>query len=268
MLNSSFYPATRQTNKLLVMLHGFISDQRTFESHLPVLTQEANVLLVDLPGHGKDDSKVDHEWNFNFINQSLDELFTEYQEYHLYLHGYSMGGRVALNYAICGKLPLKGLILESTTAGIKQYDHQQERLLVDQSRAKVLDIAGLEVFVNDWEKLPLFYTQKTLPRDKQRAIRQLRLDQDPNRLAKALRDYGTGRMPNLWSNLNTIECDTLILVGELDQKFCSIAKQLEEGIPATDKEIVSNVGHTINVEDGEKFDRIVISFLNKEDKHV
>ena len=27
---------------------------------------------------------------------------------------------------------------------------------MDAARAKVLEIAGLDIFVNDWEKLPLF----------------------------------------------------------------------------------------------------------------
>ena len=31
-----------------------------------------------------------------------------------------------------------------------------ERQRVDDARAKVLNLAGIEVFVNDWEKLPLF----------------------------------------------------------------------------------------------------------------
>ena len=29
----------------------------------------------------------------------------------------------------------------------------------------------------------------------------MRLSQDPHKLAKALRDYGTGQMPNLWEQM-------------------------------------------------------------------
>ena len=86
-------------------------------------------------------------------------------------------------------------------------------------RAKVLDIVGLEVFVNDWEKLPLFYTQYELDKDKKSAIREMRLSQDPHKLAKALRDYGTGQMPNLWEQIGNIQIPCFILTGELDQNL-------------------------------------------------
>ena len=47
----------------------------------------------------------------------------------------------------------------------------------------------------------------------------MRLSQDPNRLAKALRDYGTGVMPNLWPMISQITTPTCIIVGELDKSF-------------------------------------------------
>ncbi len=43
-------------------------------------------------------------------------------------------------------------------------------------------------------------------------------------MAKALRDYGTGQMPNLWPRLKEIKVPTLILAGEYDEKFVQIAK--------------------------------------------
>ena len=67
-----------------------------------------------------------------------------------------MGGRVALYYAIHGNETLSGLLLVSTSAGIQNETDKVERAQVDAARAKVLEIAGLDIFVNDWEKLPLF----------------------------------------------------------------------------------------------------------------
>ena len=50
----------------------------------------------------------------------------------------------------------QGCFLESTSAGIQNETDKVERAQVDAARAKVLEIAGLDIFVNDWEKLPLF----------------------------------------------------------------------------------------------------------------
>lgn len=50
------------------------------------------------------------------------------------------------------------------------------------------------------------------------------MNQDPNRLAKALRDYGTGQMPNLWPLLSQVDIPTFIMAGELDEKFVKLHK--------------------------------------------
>lgn len=267
MLNYKFYQAKCDTDELLVMLHGFISDQQAFSKHVCVLQEKLNILTVDLPGHGQDDSDTNQTWDFPFITNQLDELLKSFQSYQLFLHGYSMGGRIALYYVIEGEITLAGLILESTSPGIEELEDRNERQLVDQARAKVLEIAGLEIFVNDWEKLPLFYTQNELDKSIKKEIRDMRLRQNPLRLAKALRDYGTGQMPNLWPKLKQIKVPTCIIVGVLDGKFCKIAKQMETMIHNTELNEIERSGHTVHVEEFAEFDRIVLGFIHKEEQN-
>ena len=175
-----------------------------------------------------------------------------------------MGGRVALYYTIYGQYEIKQLILESTSPGIADEALRKERQAIDQARGRVLEIAGIEVFVNDWEKLPLFQTQYLLDDNKKQAMRRMRLSQDPNKLAKALRDYGTGHMPNLWGDIKRIKSDCLILAGELDEKFVNTAKKMAQEIKNYQIRILKNVGHTIHVEDEAEFDTIVLGFLKEE----
>lgn len=267
MLNYNFHSAQKDSNKLLVLLHGFISDHTSFDHLLSSFNNDVNVLTIDLPGHGNDETTRDEEWNFNAMSHYLDDTLQAFSSYDIYLHGYSMGGRVALYYALNGKITVHGLILESTSAGIDSDGNRVERQQVDKARAKVLDIAGLEVFVNDWEKLPLFQTQYDLDKSIQRRIRTMRMNQDPNRLAQALRDYGTGNMPNLWHKIHNIKVPTLIIVGELDRKFCEISNRLNKEIAHSEVSKISNVGHTVHVEDAEEFGRIVLGFLFKEEQN-
>jgi len=127
MLNYKFYQAKSNTDKLLVMLHGFISDQQAFNEHVRVLQETLNILTVDLPGHGQDDSDTNQTWDFSFISNELDEVLKLFKDYHLFLHGYSMGGRIALYYTIEGKMKLTGLIIESTSPGIEALEDRNER---------------------------------------------------------------------------------------------------------------------------------------------
>ena len=85
------------------------------------------------------------------------------------------------------------------------------------------------------------------------------MNQDAHRLAKALRDYGTGHMPNLWPHLSSIAF-LLFLVGEKIKKFVQIGQQLENHLQDSHKVQISNVGHTIHVEDSTEFDTIILDF--------
>ncbi|HLR20017.1 MAG TPA: 2-succinyl-6-hydroxy-2,4-cyclohexadiene-1-carboxylate synthase, partial [Staphylococcus sp.] len=249
MLHYKFHQANQPTSKLLVMLHGFISDQKAFDNHIHTLIETVNVVTIDLPGHGEDQTSSNQIWDFPFINNQLNKTLEMFKSHQLFLHGYSMGGRIALYHAIYGSTKLAGLVLESTSPGIKDEATQLERQHVDHARARVLEIAGLEVFVNDWEKLPLFYTQYDLDETNRSNIRNMRLRQDPVRLAKSLRDYGTGNMPNLWSVINQIQLPTCIIVGGLDRKFCDIAQKMVSIMPQTELFEVEQSGHTVHVEE-------------------
>lgn len=268
MLNHKFYPSETNTKRLLVMLHGFISDASTFDAHIKPLNQAASILTVELPGHGQDKSNDQATWDFDFITRQLDEVLTQYRNYDITLNGYSMGGRVALYYALHGQMDLSGLILESASPGLQDEVAVTERKQVDEARARVLEIAGIEVFVNDWEKLPLFMSQAEMMTQAQRnQIRNMRLAQQPKRLAKALRDYGTGNMPNLWPSLKTLQVPVCLIVGARDQKFYELAYKMADEIPNCEVHVVNEAGHTVHVEDMEQFDIIVLGFLNKEEQN-
>ena len=78
------------------MLHGFISDSTTYDSHIEQLRQHVNVLTIDLPGHGQDTSDMSDTWDFPYIAHALDEVLSQYSMYDVCLLGYSMGGRSAI----------------------------------------------------------------------------------------------------------------------------------------------------------------------------
>ncbi|CAM4132675.1 2-succinyl-6-hydroxy-2,4-cyclohexadiene-1-carboxylate synthase [Staphylococcus schweitzeri] len=264
MLHYKFYKAKVDTSQILILLHGFLSDSRTYHDHIDTFTNICHVVTIDLPGHGEDKSPTDVDWNFDYITSSLDQILEQYKNKSISMLGYSMGGRIALYYALHGRIKIAKLILESTSPGIKLEADQIERRLIDEARAKVLEIAGIEVFVNDWEKLPLFQTQYQLSEEKQHQIREQRLSQSPIKMAKALRDYGTGQMPNLWSQIAGLKMPVLILAGEYDEKFVQIAEKMTNLISNSKCKLFSAVGHTIHVEDNVEFDTMILGFLKEE----
>lgn len=120
MTHYKYYEANVETNQVLVLLHGFLSDSRTYYNHIDKYTDICHVITIDLPGHGEDQSSMDETWNFDYITTLLDRILDKYKDKSITLFGYSMGGRVALYYAINGHIPISNLILESTSPGIKE----------------------------------------------------------------------------------------------------------------------------------------------------
>jgi pimeloyl-ACP methyl ester carboxylesterase len=106
----------------------------------------------------------------------------------------------------------------------------------------------METFVNEWEQMPLFSTQSTLPRDVLVSQRRTRLNQRPMGLANSLRGMGTGAQPPLWHRLNELSMPVQLMTGALDHKFDAIADQMTQTIPHARRIRVPDAGHTIYLE--------------------
>lgn len=249
-------------NPTVILLHGFISDHTTFHLIIDnIYKQNINVITIDLPGHGKDHSTHDVTWDMAYISKEIVEIIDYYKLSNVYLHGYSMGGRVALSVAVEYPNKLNGLILESASPGISNLNEKLNRIELDNIRAEKIKSIGIEAFVDEWSKMPLFDSQLSLSDVEKNRIKQMRLSQSPEGLAKSLTDYGTGNQPSNWKALHQLNIPTCILVGEYDEKFINIGQKMKQYINNSEFHIVNRAGHTIHVEQPEKFDTIIIDFI-------
>ncbi|TDL98693.1 2-succinyl-6-hydroxy-2,4-cyclohexadiene-1-carboxylate synthase [Macrococcus brunensis] len=244
---------------LLVMLHGFMGDSRTYTDAVRRLRTETDILRVDLPGHGADRSDLSETWSFDWIAEKLHEVISRESYQQVILYGYSMGGRIALYYAL--KYPVHALILESTSPGLERAEEREERQRIDQARGDRL-MLDYEQFVQHWENLPLFKPAVPLNQAQQQKLSTIRRSQEPAGLKKALMDYGTGSQPNLWPELAELNCPVLLLTGTLDQKFKTINIDMAQRIKDS-RHIEVSAGHSIHVEHPEIFDTIVLEFIKE-----
>lgn len=53
MTHYKFYEANVETNQVLVFLHGFLSDSRTYHNHIEKFTDNYHVITIDLPALAK-----------------------------------------------------------------------------------------------------------------------------------------------------------------------------------------------------------------------
>lgn len=248
--------------KKLVCLHGFTGTAKgwaEFAKQLP----DVHVIAIDVIGHGQSDvpqSPTDYEMNVQL--QLLHEVLQQLQLESFSLLGYSMGGRIALSYAVQHPQQIDQLILESASPGLVDETTRAERIAADNALADFIEQQGVEAFVERWENIPLFETQKRLPQQIQQEIRTERLSQQPKGLANSLRGIGTGMMPSVWDQLETLPMPVHLFVGQLDTKFVNIANEMKKRMPNAQITQFLDCGHTIHVENLPQFATIVEELIS------
>lgn len=243
-----------------VLLHGFTGSSASWGSRIVEGLGAARLppIVVDLPGHGA--NAGDTEPSSFTLAATLADV-TSAGDWPTDLVGYSMGARIALHFADAHALRVRRLVLESGSPGLATEGERAARRAEDARLAASIMERGIETFVESWEERPIFETRRAVDaevRDRQRA---LRLRNDPASLAAALAGLGTGSLPSLWDRLPTIEAPTLLLVGELDRKFCGIAERMAAEMPDARMLVVPGAGHTVHLERPAEWLAAVTSFL-------
>ena len=250
------------TGQPLLLLHGFTGSTETWAPVLQRLAAESEIVAIDLIGHGRSDVPAD--WTRYSFERCVADLLAVLDTLGIAetdLLGYSLGGRVALHLAAAAPERVRGLILESASPGLADPTERRARLESDLALADEIERAGLESFVDSWEQQPLFASQRSLPEAERLTLRGQRLRSDPRGLANSLRGMGAGRQEPLWERLPDLAMPTLILVGELDRKYCELGRQMAAQLPNARLEVVPGAGHTVHLEQPDHFGDAVLSFL-------
>jgi 2-succinyl-6-hydroxy-2,4-cyclohexadiene-1-carboxylate synthase len=253
---------TRKSDQTLVLLHGFTGSAAGWRHHMDLLADYGlRIIALDLPGHGQSDAPKDAK-RYS-IEHCQKDIVAALQELGVHkgqatILGYSMGGRIALYTAFSGFF--RALILESASPGLKDPAEREERRRSDEALAASIEREGVPAFIERWERLPLFASQKTLPFACRQALHGQRLQNNAIGLAQSLRGVGTGVQPSLHAQLPTLHIPVLIIAGELDTKFTTIAKYMAQALPQSQLHIIPAAGHTVHLEQPQLFISLVGDF--------
>jgi 2-succinyl-6-hydroxy-2,4-cyclohexadiene-1-carboxylate synthase len=221
---------------VLVWLHGFTQTKDSGHTFRSILTGTYELLTLDLPGHGENAT----------ISASLDEtadlLAHALPSKPFILGGYSMGGRVALHFALRHRERLSGLVVLSATLGIRDVSERRARRARDNALADDVERIGTGAFLDEWLAQPMF---ASLPADPlERAARS----RDALGLASSLRNVGTGTQAWLGDQLTSVTVPTLIVAGANDRKFVGEARLMSEALANATTALVRDAGHAAHLE--------------------
>ena len=244
-----------------LLLHGFTGSSHSWGPIVVdgLASAVGAPVLVDLPGHGRHAGDVG-PWRFTFeaVEAGIDALARGEPAD---LVGYSMGGRLALAYAVRNPRRVRRLVLESASPGLETEEERAARRAHDEDLANFLQTEGIEAFVERWEALELFESQRSLPPAVRASHRARRLLNHPRSLAACLRGLGTGVLPSYWGSLERLRVPVLILVGALDRKFATFGARMAALLPDARVVEIAGAGHAIHLERPDAWLEAVTAFL-------
>jgi 2-succinyl-6-hydroxy-2,4-cyclohexadiene-1-carboxylate synthase len=248
----------------LLLLHGFTGSSHAWDDLGHELAHTVRGIAPDLIGHGDsaqptDASRYTLDWCARDLTALLDMLAID----RVSLLGYSMGGRVALHFALSAPERINLLILESATPGIEDPVERARRAQSDDALADRISSVGVPAFVAEWEQQPLLALQSHVSPSVLQRQHVLRLRNDSNGLANSLRGMGTGQQQPLWSRLAELTLPVELIVGQADQRYCAIAQRMQTLLPNSDLAVIPAAGHTAHLDQPKLFTNHLMTALTK-----
>jgi pimeloyl-ACP methyl ester carboxylesterase len=246
----------------LVLAHGHACGVRSWDPQLRALADQYRVIVYDARGHGL--SEAPREPSAYSQQHMVDDLCALMDHLRLdtaAVGGLSMGGNVALNFAIAHPERVSALILADTGAGSDDTARMLTRSL---EGAEVLESGGIEAYV-DWALAhPAFSRFAWKGPEEERFIRSCLMTNRAHGIALSTRGVQAKR-PSIYAlepQLRGLEMPVLLIVGERDDACVPVHAFMSRTIPNATHHVLPGAGHLTNLEAPEAFNRLVAEFLD------
>jgi 2-succinyl-6-hydroxy-2,4-cyclohexadiene-1-carboxylate synthase len=230
----------------LILLHGFMGSAMDWSSLAEDISSVRHCIAPDLPGHGRSLFAQSRLHGIEATVDMIAEMIRLRGYSSVELLGYSLGGRVALSFALRYPRLVRTLILESSSPGIERDQERFSRQQADSRWQELLQHGDMKKFISDWYAQPLFSSLLAHPNYPE--LKESRMRNKPIGLQMSLKEAGTGAMKSLWQHLPQIHMPVHLMVGEKDWKYRIIANKMMERLPAGSLHMVQGSGHNIHFE--------------------
>lgn len=260
-LNVSYLENDIQSDKTLVLVHGFGANKDHWLDLANQLDNKYHLIIPDLIGDGES-SKPLHI-NYSVENQTtmLHQFLSKFQNKQIVLVGNSMGGLISLNYAY--KYQINALVLIDSL-GLEVQDAYLNELGVNKAKKLYLDICSVEKMHSLIELVfakPPYIPEFIVEYLTKEKCQLSKLDEHK---LSALFDNNLNLIDNIQAKSTQIKTPTLILWGEKDKiVHVKNAYAFHTNIKNSELVIFENLGHIPMMEDPKSISQSIISFLDQ-----
>lgn len=239
----------------VVMIHGHPFDRSMWHPQVAALQNNYRMITFDLRGYGES-NETSAVTDFSDFASDLLSLLDHLEIPSAVVMGLSMGGQIALETWYQARERVLALILADTFSGLDS--PQNKQLRYDTANRVLID--GMDSYAE--ELLPRMVAPQTLSGNARvvRHVSDMMKNTPPWGAAAALRSRAERR--DYTPYLTEIDIPVQIIVGAEDE-FTPVADALfmHERIRNSNCAVIDGTGHLPNLEDPEKFNAIVKTFL-------
>jgi pimeloyl-ACP methyl ester carboxylesterase len=243
----------------LLMIPAGVADSRQWNNEFAEFSQNYQVIRYDMRGYGKSEPA---EGEFSHLSDLV--LLLNALKIHepLVVMGCSMGGGLAMDFALTHPSRVKALIMVDAGPGGLELDVPAPSKFADVEKAfeggNLDRVAEIEAQI--W-----FDGMGRTPEQVNEGMRKLLYEMDRLALSHEVKQLGK-RLPNTDSpavdRLKDLDIPVLIIVGSHDTAYMLAAAQyMEEKIKFARKVVIEDAAHLPNMDQPQEFQGIVKDFL-------
>ena len=245
----------------LILLHSYPAHAGVWAPQVPALSPERRVITYDIRGFGK--SEAPRSASAYSQEQSIADLLGLMEHLKIAkadLCGFSMGGNIALNFALAHPSRVSKLILIGTGAGTGDGSAFAK---VCNAWADAADKGGIEGFARDITANALFTEYGDRGTRERDAMWRLITANTAHGVAHTAREVLAKRptIDALAPRLKGLTVPTMVIAGAADAGCVSAGKIMSEMIPGARLHVIPATGHFTNLEEPETVNRLILDFL-------
>jgi 3-oxoadipate enol-lactonase len=231
---------------LVLFLHGIGGNRTSWQHQLPFFSQKFRAAAWDARGYGDSDD-YEGALQFDVFSADILRVMQFFKEEKAHIVGLSMGGRIARNFALHHPLRVKSLVLANTTPGFASLGEE-----------------GVKRFVEERRKLDPEALAAKLISPKARAGAREELIASLRALHREsyLKTVEASAAQDRAAPIENIRAPTLVITSEDDRLYTpDIARDMARRIPGAQLAMIEGAGHLSNLEQPERFNKVVLDFL-------
>lgn len=247
----------------MVWMHGLHGSLRNWDNQVAFFCDKYRVIAFDSRGLGKSDAPAEPEmYSQDILVEDLRQLLLGLDIHQAYIGGLSMGGNVALNFAIQHPDMTRAFISADTGSGSEDPEGFKKRM---EEGASLIERDGLAAIKDEvlrrgsWSMIYSMGPQVYEP------IERDFLNNSPIGIANTMRQV-QGARPTVFAlepQLKAIGVPGLIIVGEVDQGCIAPSHFMNKKIPNSQLVVIPGAGHNTHMETPQAFNDAVLSFLKR-----